>query len=95
MPSAGIDLFIGEPELIGTGHGPALIRAFLREVVFPRYDVREAVIGPSAQNASAIRAYAKAGFRVWRDVVVPGEPDPERIMRIRRDDIAPLSQTPR
>ena len=34
-PAIGIDLFIGEPELIGRGHGPALIRAFLHDVAFP------------------------------------------------------------
>jgi len=86
-PSAGIDLFIGEPAEIGKGHGPRLIRAFLRDVVFARYDVAECVIGPSVKNASAIRAYEKAGFRFFRDAPVPDEPDPEHLMRIRRDEV--------
>jgi len=86
-PAAGIDLFIGEPELIGTGHGPALIRAFLRDVGFPLYDVPECVIGPSVKNASAIRAYEKAGFVWFKDAPVPDEPDPEHLMRIRRADL--------
>lgn len=89
MPSAGIDLFIGEPDLIGKGLGPAAIRAFLRDVVFARYDVAECVIGPSVRNLSAIRAYEKAGFVFLRDVVVPDEPDPEHLMRIRRDAVGP------
>jgi RimJ/RimL family protein N-acetyltransferase len=63
QPALGIDLFIGEPDSIGRGHGPALIRAFLREVAFPRYGVEICVIGPTASNAAAIRAYEKAGFR--------------------------------
>lgn len=86
-PSAGIDLFIGEPAEIGKGHGPLLIRAFLRDVVFARYDVAQCVIGPSVKNTSAIRAYEKAGFRFFRDARVPDEPDPEHLMRIRRDDL--------
>lgn len=85
--AAGIDLFIGEPELIGKGLGPAAIRAFLRDVVFARYDVAECVIGPSVKNTSAIRAYEKAGFAFMRDVKVPDEPDPEHLMRIARQDV--------
>ena len=87
VTAAGIDLFIGEPDLVGKGHGPALIRAFLRDVVFKTYDVAECVIGPSIKNVSAIRAYEKAGFRFFKDAVVPDEPDPEHLMRIRRGEI--------
>ena len=85
--AAGIDLFIGEPSEVGRGRGPRIIRAFLRDVVFARYEVAECVIGPSVKNLSAIRAYEKAGFRFFRDVVVPDEPDPEHLMRIRREDL--------
>ena len=85
-PSAGIDLFIGEPGEVGKGLGPQVIHAFLRDVVFARYDVEECVIGPSVKNANAIRAYEKAGFEFLRDVRVPDEPDPEHLMRIRRAD---------
>jgi RimJ/RimL family protein N-acetyltransferase len=87
FPAAGIDVFIGEPAEIGKGHGPALIRAFLRDVVFPTYDVDDCVIGPSVKNASAIRAYEKAGFVHFKDARVPDEPDPEHLMRIRRDEV--------
>ena len=89
VPAAGIDLFIGEPDLVGKGHGPALIRAFLRDVVFTTYDVAECVIGPSIKNLRAIRAYEKAGFRFFKDARVPDEPDPEHLMRIRRDEVLP------
>ena len=86
-PAAGIDLFIGEPAEIGRGHGPRLIRQFLRDVVFARYDVAACVIGPSAKNESAIRAYEKAGFRFLKDAAVAGEPDPEHLMGIRRAEV--------
>ena len=87
FPAAGIDVFIGDPAEIGKGRGPVLIRAFLRDVVFPTYDVDECVIGPSIMNASAIRAYEKAGFVHFKDARVPDEPDPEHLMRIRRDEV--------
>jgi RimJ/RimL family protein N-acetyltransferase len=87
VPAAGMDVFIGEPAEIGKGRGPALIRAFLRDVVFARYDVAECVIGPSVKNTSAIRAYEKAGFAWFKDASVPDEPDPEHLMRIRRADL--------
>ncbi len=44
-----IDLFIGEADLIGEGHGPALIREFMRPA-FERYGVSYCVIGPSRAN---------------------------------------------
>ena len=57
----GIDLTIGEPELIGIGHGSAIIRQFVQEL----FDegVPRVIIDPDPANARAIRAYEKAGFR--------------------------------
>ncbi len=56
----GIDQFIGKPDLIGQGHGPRLIDAFVRQL-FARGAPR-VVIDPDPANAAAIRAYIKAGF---------------------------------
>jgi aminoglycoside 6'-N-acetyltransferase len=75
-PAFGIDLFIGEPDLIGHGHGPALIRAFLRDVGFTRYKVDLCVIGPSSGNVAAIRAYEKAGFRFLKNYLEPETREP-------------------
>ena len=75
-PAFGIDLFIGEPELIGRGHGPALIRAFLRDVGFSRYGVDLCVIGPASGNVAAIRAYEKAGFRFLKNYLEPETREP-------------------
>jgi len=75
-PAFGIDLFIGEPELIGRGHGPALIRAFLRDVGFSRYGVDLCVIGPATSNVAAIRAYEKAGFRFLKNYLEPETREP-------------------
>ncbi len=78
----GVDLFIGEAELVGRGYGPAMLRQFLRDVAFPFHGIDVCVIGPSVKNVSAIRAYEKVGFRPLREVHVPDEPDPEFLMRI-------------
>jgi aminoglycoside 6'-N-acetyltransferase len=58
--SRGIDLFIGEPEMVGRGHGSALIRCFVDDRFAngaPRI-----VTDPDPENARAVRAYEKAGF---------------------------------
>ncbi len=59
--TVGIDISIGVPELVGKGHGSAILRQVAGEL-FARGAVR-IVIDPSPDNAPAIRAYEKAGFR--------------------------------
>ncbi len=58
----GIDQFIGEIDLVGIGHGRALVDQFARA----RFSegVPRIIIDPDPANERAIRAYAKAGFRV-------------------------------
>src|SRR5262249_11369177 len=75
--AAGADLFIGEAGHVHRGLGAPILHAFLREVVFAMPGVICCVVGPAASNASAIRAYEKAGFRHVKTVVVPGEDEPE------------------
>jgi aminoglycoside 6'-N-acetyltransferase len=59
--TVGIDLSIGEAALIGKGHGPRIIDAFVHRL-FDEGTPR-VVIDPDPANAQAIRAYEKAGFR--------------------------------
>jgi aminoglycoside 6'-N-acetyltransferase len=57
----GLDLTIGDPELLGKGHGAAIVRqyaALLFSEGAPRL-----IIDPDPTNGRAIRAYEKAGFR--------------------------------
>jgi aminoglycoside 6'-N-acetyltransferase len=58
--SRGIDLFIGEPDLVGRGIGTSVLTAFAKRL----FDsgVPEIVIDPDPANLRAIRAYEKAGF---------------------------------
>jgi aminoglycoside 6'-N-acetyltransferase len=80
--AAGIDLFIGERERAYRGLGPRIIREFLRGVVVREYRVDSCIIGPAQNNHAAIRAYEKAGFRYLKTVSIPGELEPEYLMRI-------------
>lgn len=57
----GLDLTIGEPALVGIGHGSALLGQFVAQL-FAEGTPR-VIIDPDPTNARAIRAYEKAGFR--------------------------------
>jgi aminoglycoside 6'-N-acetyltransferase len=57
----GIDQFIGKSELVGMGHGPCLIGAFVDQLF--RQGAPRVVTDPDPTNMRAIRAYEKATFR--------------------------------
>jgi aminoglycoside 6'-N-acetyltransferase len=58
----GIDQYIGEPEMIGRGHGSAFVRAHCDRL----FAAGAPAIGtdPHPDNRRAIRAYEKAGFAI-------------------------------
>src|ERR1700722_19658302 len=62
----GIDQFIGEPGMIGRGHGSGFIRQFADGLLAS--GIPRIVTDPDPANARAVRAYAKAGFRSDRVV---------------------------
>lgn len=72
----GIDQFIGEPDMLGRGHGTALIRRFLT-MRFTDGTPR-IVTDPDPGNLRAIRCYEKAGF--LRDRVVETHGGPALLM---------------
>jgi aminoglycoside 6'-N-acetyltransferase len=57
----GIDQFIGEPDLLNQGHGTALIHAHTQRLL--ANGAPAIATDPHPDNARAIRAYEKAGFR--------------------------------
>jgi aminoglycoside 6'-N-acetyltransferase len=57
----GIDQFIGEPELVGLGHGSRLIAEFVEQLF--EEGVPRVIIDPDPDNSVAIRCYEKAGFK--------------------------------
>jgi aminoglycoside 6'-N-acetyltransferase len=58
--SRGIDQYIGEPDMVGRGHGSLFVRAHCERL----FAAGAPAIGtdPHPDNARAIRAYEKAGF---------------------------------
>lgn len=61
--SAGIDIFIGEPEARNHGVGTEAVRTLL-QYLFEVKRLHRVTIDPEVRNARAIRSYEKAGFRL-------------------------------
>ena len=55
-----MDQFIGEADMIGRGHGSALIRSFIERLMTS--GTPRVVTDPDPANTRAVRAYEKAGF---------------------------------
>jgi aminoglycoside 6'-N-acetyltransferase len=68
----GIDQFIGEPDMIGRGHGSNFIQRFVDELL--RDGIPRVVTDPDPRNARAVRAYERAGFQRQRMVDTPDGP---------------------
>ena len=68
----GIDQFIGEPDMIGRGHGSSFIRQFVDTLLIS--GIPRVVTDPDPDNGRAVRAYAKAGFQSERLVDTPDGP---------------------
>jgi RimJ/RimL family protein N-acetyltransferase len=81
---AGVDLFIGEEELVGRGLGPRILQEFVDEVVFANPSTIACVAGPDVRNHASIRAFEKAGFVRAGIVDVPGGEAPELLLRLDR-----------
>ena len=73
MTSAGIDLAIGELEMIGRGLGPNAIRQFLEQIVWVDPAINAVVTDPEENNLQSLRAFQKAGFTVIQKVKLEGE----------------------
>lgn len=56
----GVDLSIGDPQLLSKGIGSAALKAFVSDRIDEGHS--SIVIDPDADNARAVRAYEKAGF---------------------------------
>jgi aminoglycoside 6'-N-acetyltransferase len=74
----GIDQFIGEPEMIGRGHGSGFIRQFVDGLLAA--GIPRVVTDPDPNNGRAVRACAKAGFQSDRLVDTP---DGQALLMVR------------
>jgi aminoglycoside 6'-N-acetyltransferase len=74
--SRAIDSFIGEPKMIGRGHGSAYLRQLAERLRAEGAPV--VAIDPDVDNLRARRAYEKAGFR--GDAIVQSAEGPAVLM---------------
>jgi aminoglycoside 6'-N-acetyltransferase len=81
------DVLIGERELAHRGLGPEMIRSFLEQIVFKGPRPTSSIIDPHTDNASAIRAYEKAGYRFLRVAPDDGEGKAVYLMELGREDL--------
>jgi aminoglycoside 6'-N-acetyltransferase len=84
---AGIDIFIGEEDYIHRGLGCSIIREFVKNVVFEKYDVDCCIVDPSVENEIAIKAYKKAGFKYLKTVWYEKDRQREHLLSINRDEL--------
>jgi uncharacterized protein (TIGR03083 family) len=93
--AAGVDLFLGDPTRRNGGWAAPVLRAFLRQIIFGRLGAAFCLIGPAPDNARAIRAYEKAGFRYLKTVHIddPDDGGDEYLMTLTPDELEALSDS--
>jgi RimJ/RimL family protein N-acetyltransferase len=82
--SAGIDLAIGEANMIGVGLGPQTIRTFLDQFVFSDPAVQTVMTDPEEANVRSLRAFTKAGFSFVKAVQLEGEAFRRHVIQLSR-----------
>jgi RimJ/RimL family protein N-acetyltransferase len=92
--SAGIDLAIGDLELIGIGLGPVAICEFLLNIVFLEARVDGVIADPAVANLRSVRAFEKAGFTATNKIQLTGETFKRLVMRVNRASLDWKSQIP-
>jgi aminoglycoside 6'-N-acetyltransferase len=66
----GLDMFLGETDVIGRGMGTRLVQLVLRRLLSLPETARVQV-DPAPDNAAAVRVYEKAGFRQIAPIATP------------------------
>ena len=82
--TAGLDVFLAEASLTGSGLGTHVIRTFVSEVVFARTETRSCLADPDVRNLASIRAFEKAGFTAVTTFVDPEDDEVHAVMRLER-----------
>jgi aminoglycoside 6'-N-acetyltransferase len=66
----GLDLFVGDADMLGRGHGVAMLQAFIDQVCWPDERVQRLLVDPEDGNEAAFATYRRAGF-------APTDDDPD------------------
>ena len=59
--SHSVDICVGPPEMLGRGHGAAMLRLYAQNLI--ARGATDIVIDPDPGNERAVRCYRRAGFR--------------------------------
>lgn len=83
--AVGIDMSIGEPDLVGRGLGRRTLRGLIEQVVRPAApDLTDVFIDPDPANERAIRCYRAVGFVPTGDLLAdPEHPGGQRLLMRR------------
>jgi len=82
--AAGMDIFIGEADLIGRGVGSEAIAHFVATVVFGRAATRACIADPDVRNVASLLAFEKAGFVKTSTFLDPEDGQLHTVMRLER-----------
>jgi aminoglycoside 6'-N-acetyltransferase len=83
----GIDIFIGEESYVHHGLGSGIIKEFLKNIVFEKYEVDCCIVDPQVENEIAIKAYKKAGFKYLKTVWYEKDGWREHLFSINRNEL--------
>ena len=81
----GIDYLIGRSDLIGRGHGPRMIAAFLTGLVFNDPAVTAVRTAVVVANRRSWRSLESLGFQRVDEKVLPDEDHPEYVLVLPRE----------
>lgn len=79
-----LDIFLGDPEYLGKGLAPRLIKEFLLDQFS---DVKEVFIDPEQSNERAIHVYGKVGFKNVGEFIASWHPVPHYIMKLNMKEL--------
>lgn len=69
----GLHQFIGDPSMIGFGHGTNFIKGFVAGIKGTE-GISKIIVDPAPDNAPAIKCYQQVGFRKEADITTPDGP---------------------
>ena len=78
--TVAVDCFIGPANMLGDGHGSAMVRLYARHLL--HQGAAQVVINPDPGNERAVRAYRRAGFH---DVALRRDGDGDMTLVMRFD----------
>jgi RimJ/RimL family protein N-acetyltransferase len=74
---ASLDFFLGSGPFLSKGYSSVIVKMFLHQFIFPRFEV--CFIDPDPQNIRAIKCYQKVGFKTLKIIDVHSDQGLEKV----------------